>query len=54
MGYDDTDTELVLSIIKGHGRQAQKIAHADKSDPGTVSIPEHGLKGTQKEKFLEF
>ncbi len=49
---DNADTDRTLSIIKAHGRQAQIIGHADKSDPGTVSIPEYGLKGTQKEKFF--
>jgi phosphoribosylformylglycinamidine cyclo-ligase len=45
----DPDTaEPVLTILKAHGRQAQRIGHAVSDKDKTVRIPQRGLVGRHK------
>ena len=47
---DKDDTERVLALMRKHNRQAQEIGYACAAKPGVVSITQHHLEGTLKEK----
>ena len=42
------DAEDVIAIAESHGREASIIGHATTVNPGTVSVPAHGLIGEGK------
>jgi len=50
---DPADADLTLSILKKHGRTAQRIGHAVADPEKIVRIPERGLAGRHKKFWRE-
>jgi phosphoribosylformylglycinamidine cyclo-ligase len=50
---DPADVDLTLSILKQHGRVAQRIGHAVADPEKIVRIPERGLVGRHKQFWKE-
>jgi phosphoribosylaminoimidazole (AIR) synthetase len=50
---DPADADLTLSILKKHGRTAQRIGHAVADPEKIVRIPERSLAGRHKKFWRE-
>jgi phosphoribosylformylglycinamidine cyclo-ligase len=50
---DPADADQTLSILKRHGRVAQKIGYATRDDDKIVRVPERGLVGQHKKFWNE-